>query len=590
MVPNVTRGSRTHGLLAYLYGPGRHEEHTDPHLVASWDGFAPDPGRDPDATLTQLTRALDLRVIQVGDRGPAKHVWHCSVRTDPGDRHLTDAEWGEVARRIVNATGIAPTDDPDGCRWVAVRHAHDHIHIAATIVRGNLRQPRIAYDFNRAQDECRRVEKEWNLRELNPGDGTAAKNPTNAEHFKAERTGQDQTARETLREAVRQALAGASTEVEFFERLTAAGLRVDKRHVPSGDVLGYKVALPGDRNRNGDPIWFPGSKLAPDLSLPKIRQRLTNPAATNEADGDPQVPTVTTVTVRPSRPAQARRDAVKAAEQAMSAFDEDHAQEAAAQLVGIGEVLDAIAQTAPAASRPELRAAARAFERATRSHIRAEQADNHALRAAARGIVHAGGALGRGEDGGATAMLLSTLVLVAVAAARWHSARGHAQQAAASREAAEHLRAGYQAAAQAPMNAMREQGRSLPETTRERHLITVRAALPEGADHASSSPGWDALAATLDQAEQAGYDPEALLKEAVEMRELDTADNVNDVLVWRLRRLGDLPTQPTAPRSSDKKAANRQNKSQSGRNAARMNPTTAAQPTPAQSHARPTRH
>jgi hypothetical protein len=25
------------------------------------------------------------------------------------------------------------------------------------------------------------------------------------------------------------------------------------------------------------------------------------------------------------------------------------------------------------------------------------------------------------------------------------------------------------------------------------------------------------------------------------MRELDTADNVNDVLVWRLRRLADLP-------------------------------------------------
>lgn len=53
-------GSNTRGLLAYLYGPGRHDEHLDPHIVA---GFAilgmPDPGRDEDATLTELARHLD---------------------------------------------------------------------------------------------------------------------------------------------------------------------------------------------------------------------------------------------------------------------------------------------------------------------------------------------------------------------------------------------------------------------------------------------------------------------------------------------------------------------------------------------------
>jgi hypothetical protein len=43
MVPKIRRGSRTHGLLVYLYGPGKRDEHTDPHLVGSWDGFAPDP-------------------------------------------------------------------------------------------------------------------------------------------------------------------------------------------------------------------------------------------------------------------------------------------------------------------------------------------------------------------------------------------------------------------------------------------------------------------------------------------------------------------------------------------------------------------
>lgn len=36
MIPRVhARGTRTIGLLHYLYGPGTHEEHTDPHLVAA---------------------------------------------------------------------------------------------------------------------------------------------------------------------------------------------------------------------------------------------------------------------------------------------------------------------------------------------------------------------------------------------------------------------------------------------------------------------------------------------------------------------------------------------------------------------------
>ena len=32
-MPNVTRGDRMGGLLTYLAGEGRHNEHTEPHLV-----------------------------------------------------------------------------------------------------------------------------------------------------------------------------------------------------------------------------------------------------------------------------------------------------------------------------------------------------------------------------------------------------------------------------------------------------------------------------------------------------------------------------------------------------------------------------
>lgn len=588
MVPKIRRGSRTHGLLVYLYGPGKRDEHTDPHLVGSWDGFAPDPGRDtspdpdPKVTLARLAAALDLRVKQAGTKAPAEHIWHCSVRTDPGDRTLTDQEWNTVARRLVHAVNLAPEGDPDGCRWVAVRHADDHIHILATMVRGDLRRPRMNYDFKKAQAECRRIEKEMGLRQLKPGDGTGAKTPTSAERFKAERTGRPEAPRETLREAVRQALAGAATEEEFFTRLREAGLRVKIRNAPSGDAIGYNVALPGDRNRDREPIWFAGSTLAPDLSLPKIRLRLADSAA------DQTAPSAGT-SGRPdwSPPARERRSATGIAERAAILLDGDN-DEAAAQLVGIGELLDAVAQTSPAATRAELGAAARAFERATRSHVRAERADTRAIRSAARGIIQAGSALGRGEDGGTTAMLVSTLLLVALAAARWHSARGHVQQAHASRQTAEHLRAAYRQAAATPMQALRDHSRALPEAERRTHEATIRAALPEEALRADrSATKTDALTATLAQAEQAGHDPKALLQQAIDVRELDTAEDVNDVLVWRLRRLAQLPAHPGEATRRPQVGIS-QSKTSANRTITRTAPPAAVPPATSDPRSRPT--
>ncbi len=36
MIGKVLRGQRPAGLIRYLYGPGRREEHRDPYLVAGW--------------------------------------------------------------------------------------------------------------------------------------------------------------------------------------------------------------------------------------------------------------------------------------------------------------------------------------------------------------------------------------------------------------------------------------------------------------------------------------------------------------------------------------------------------------------------
>ncbi|MBA5221645.1 relaxase/mobilization nuclease domain-containing protein [Streptomyces griseoaurantiacus] len=539
MIPRIhQQGSNTLGLLHYLYGKGTHEEHIDPHLVASFDGMAPDPGRAPSVTKKDLQHLLDQPLsLLAADQRPDKHVWHCSVRAAPDDPILSDGQWAEIARRMVAATGIDPGDGA-GCRWTAVRHAEDHIHIIATLVREDGRRPDHHRSGKRAQAEARLIEADYGLHRIPPGDGTAAKRPTSAERHKAERQGRERTAREELRETVRRAVAGAATEAEFFDRLKAAGLLVRTSVLPSGDLRGYTVAMPGDRNKDGEPVFYAGSTLAPDLSLPRIRDRF-NTAAVASAPGS--VGRQDHGAVQQSTPSTSRRTATHAAWAALLVIDHGDDGAAAAQIAATGEVLDALAKTSALHTRQQLCEAAWAFERASRSHTRAEFRHSQQLRRAARDLVHSGPALGRGEDGATTAMLIDTLFFLALAAAHWHAQRQHAQQAAAARQAAEHLRAAYQAAAAQPLGALYQRGRRLGRPLLQRQTAMLREAVPELAEQILTEPGWYALAATLTDTEAAGHDPTALLADAAGRRELDTADSVSDVLVWRLRRTTDLP-------------------------------------------------
>ncbi|MER6129376.1 mobilization protein, partial [Streptomyces sp. NPDC001795] len=214
---------------------------------------------------------------------------------------------------------------------------------------------------------------------------------------------------------------------------------------------------------------------------------------------------------------------------------------AAAHIAAAGEVLDALAKTSAAHTRRELRDAATAFERASRSHVRAVHGHDRALRQAARDLVHGGTALGRGEDGATTAMAIDMLFFLITAAAHWHARKGHAQQAEAAARAAGHLRTAYQAAAAQPLGVLYQRGRRLSRPILQRQTVLLREALPEMAEQILVEPGWYALAATIAEAEAAGHDPAALLSDVAERRELGTANSISDVLVWRMRQTADLP-------------------------------------------------
>ena len=133
------RGSRVSGLIYYLFGPGRNEEHTDPHVVAGWRHPAelePPLRGDYHRDFHHLTGLFQQPQEALGDRGFTKPVWHCSVRAAPGDRMLSDDEWAQLACDVMHRTGLAPYgQEDDAVRWIAVRHAPDHIHVVAILAR-----------------------------------------------------------------------------------------------------------------------------------------------------------------------------------------------------------------------------------------------------------------------------------------------------------------------------------------------------------------------------------------------------------------------------------------------------------------------
>jgi hypothetical protein len=279
VIRRVFRGRSPYGLVRYLYGEGRRNEHTEPHLIASWDGdraglepaYAEELGAH---TVSKLARTLAAPVAGC-NRAPERWVYHLVLRNDDADRRLTDAERAQVCRSAMDATGIAPADDPASCRWVAVRHADEHVHVVAILAREDGRVPRIWNDYRALAEVAHEYERRFGLRSTaGRDDNTAARRPGVKEAVAAERAGRVPP-REVLRGKVKVA-AGASRDfAEFTARLARDGVTVWPRlseRVP-GELTGYAVSLNGWTNGAGEPVRFGGDKLAPDLSLPKLRAR-----------------------------------------------------------------------------------------------------------------------------------------------------------------------------------------------------------------------------------------------------------------------------------------------------------------------------
>jgi hypothetical protein len=234
---------------------------------------------------------LEQPLAAQAGRGYDKPVWHCAIRAAPEDPMLSDAEWAQVAARVMHRTGLAPDSDDLGVRWVAVRHAVDHIHIVATLARQDGRRASTWNDYYRVREACQEAERRFGLRSTAPADRTVARRPARAETEQAARNGWAEPARVILRREVCTA-AGAGSEREFFARLRASGVLVRERcsTVHPGQVTGYAVGLPGRMARDGGVVWYGGGNLAADLTLPKLRARWAGSAAGHVPFDGPGVP------------------------------------------------------------------------------------------------------------------------------------------------------------------------------------------------------------------------------------------------------------------------------------------------------------
>jgi hypothetical protein len=356
-------------------------------------------------------------------------------------------------------------------RWVAIRHADDHVHVVATLARVDGRRASTHGDYRLSRQACAYIEAKYGLVATAPPVSTAATHPTQSERYKTDRAastnpahpaagrGRREPARAVLRRRVRTAAAGADNLDDFFARLRADRVLVRSRlsERNPGQVTGYAVALTGDTDRDGRPIYFGGGKLAADLTLPKLQQRWELAATGTGGAGRTGSTTACTAGVAAESTSSASgrsalddRGRAQIWEQAIGAAARATRQVTAAALTDPAEASDAAwaaADFLTAAARVvegrrpgPLTAAADEYDRAAREisgrHPQPRHA-GHELRRASRLLLNARAFTRR--DARRLLELLARMIAFTEAVARLRDTQHRAAQAAAARRAAEQL-------------------------------------------------------------------------------------------------------------------------------------------------------
>jgi hypothetical protein len=554
-------------VLRYLFGPGQAEEHVNSRygqaepvgtrygrLIAA-SGGKPVADLQPRPTprgcydfralvqwLEELPRAAGvLRRVDGRQDGPG-WVWHASLRLAPQDRHRTfsDQTWAHMVREVLRGAGLIADGDEPGVRWVVVRHAEDHVHVVASLIREDGRREWFRNDFYRCVTATGEVAARMGLRQVSLGQRTSHRRPHPVELHKAARQGrftgdgQVLTVRDELRRRVRLAAAGAGTPEEFLTRLHADGVVVAFREsqLRPGERTGITFALAADTGADGGPVWFGGGRLAPDLTWPRLLSRWAAPALPGlgpqlyTGQGQARVITEAERIVRRAAAGIGRAAAADAAAMGQAAADAmtvaawrlDHSP--GGHRVRAAEHLDAAVRLPGGRPAPPSGQAIPLYALTQALYALALTADDRQERDTLR--------------------LMFALCQLAGRLARLHHQHHHHDQAAHARAAAATIRAGN-------TPPLHHRGRQLSPAERARHAQTVTRVLPDAASRILTEPGWDALAATLHDLHTTGGDPAEALRAAACRRPPTTVASISGLLTWRIRKQPRLQ-QPATPR------------------------------------------
>jgi hypothetical protein len=305
MMPNITRGGRAAGLMTYLVGEGRANEHENPHVVAGHDvmlqaapegALTTDDALDLANLIDQPRRVFGTSVmvpvrewneeqqkhVKVGEK--EGHMWHASLSLNPGEGPLSDRQWQNIANDFVAEMGFVDPDGAKSCRWVAIRHGvskngNDHIHIAVNLVREDGTKQPVHNDQPRSQKIANVLEKKYGLQVLESRekeqDGVRGHKP--AERTRAERDAVPVVQRDELRRRLRAVSETATSETDFIAKTRDARVLVRPRFEKGNTqkVVGFSVALVPEivDGKRENPVWFSPSKLDGNLGLGQLRAR-----------------------------------------------------------------------------------------------------------------------------------------------------------------------------------------------------------------------------------------------------------------------------------------------------------------------------
>lgn len=294
MIAKITHGRSASRALAYDHGPGRADEHVNPHRVAGniagrdWRVRAHTMQRFVAAhqnTKQVNTKQENSRTRGGQDRTAAKGergVYRVALANPNTDRVLSDAEWRQIADKFV--ARFSGKDGADMGPWEATRHDAHHIHLTISKYGYDGSRMSESHDYRRVAQICRELEAEHGLT------NAAQRSGRGSGRVRADREasgrGEPPKDRDWLRETVGQVIKDGGGIAE----LRSAGVEVKLNQASTGRVAGISYARISERARGeqdrqrdhglqrdgeqGEQIWFKGSQLGKAYSWNQVREHL----------------------------------------------------------------------------------------------------------------------------------------------------------------------------------------------------------------------------------------------------------------------------------------------------------------------------